>query len=63
MVLPPGVDGRRFREYGFVHYTERACALKAIEAAEEEKPTLDKKELTVGPSTRFLAYFLQFSLL
>lgn len=47
MVLPSGLDDRRFREYGFVHYTERACALKAIEAAEEEKPTLDSAELTV----------------
>ncbi|GMH39473.1 hypothetical protein BSKO_07371 [Bryopsis sp. KO-2023] len=48
VVLPLGVDGRRFREYGFVHYTERACALKAIEAAEEEKPTLEGKDLTVA---------------
>lgn len=47
VVLPPGSDGHKFREYGFVHYTERACALKAIEASGQERPVLDGKELSV----------------
>lgn len=48
VVLPPGSDGHKFREYGFVHYTERACALKAIEASGQERPVLDGKELSVA---------------
>ncbi len=50
-MLPPSRDpsaGRAFREYGFVHFSERAYALKAVEAAEAEKPRLDGAELQVG---------------
>ena len=31
VVLPGGKDGRKYREYGFVHFTERAQAVKAVE--------------------------------
>ncbi|CAD7698385.1 unnamed protein product [Ostreobium quekettii] len=48
IVLPLGTDGHKYREYGFVHYTDRAWALKAIEAAGQERPVLDGRELSVA---------------
>ncbi len=31
VVLPAGKDGKKNRDYGFVHFLERAQALKAVE--------------------------------
>ncbi|KAK9863297.1 hypothetical protein WJX84_005658 [Apatococcus fuscideae] len=31
VVLPGGKDGRKYRDYGFVHFNERSQALKAVE--------------------------------
>ncbi len=31
VVLPGGKDGKKYREYGFVHFNDRAQAVKAVE--------------------------------
>ncbi|KAF8067182.1 LIF2 [Scenedesmus sp. PABB004] len=41
-------DPSKYREYGFVHFKERAGALQAVARAEEDKPSLDGKELSVA---------------
>lgn len=59
-MLPPSKDDpTKFRDYGFVHYTERASALKAVTQAEVDKPTVDGKEVHVSGSdiTVFSAIF------
>eukprot|EP00877_Chromochloris_zofingiensis_P001788 jgi/Chrzof1/1160/Cz01g42230.t1 len=49
VMLPPSKDDpTKFRDYGFVHYTERASALKAVTQAEVDKPTVDGKEVHVA---------------
>lgn len=41
-------DPSRIRDYCFVHYKERAAALKAIEQSQADKPKLGDKELVVS---------------
>jgi hypothetical protein len=41
-------DPTKYRDYGFVHFRERPNALQAIARAEEDKPTVDGKQLTVS---------------
>lgn len=41
-------DSSKPRDYCFVHYKDRASALKAVEAGETDKPELDGKLLTVA---------------
>lgn len=48
VVLPYARDGRRHRDYGFVHYVDRSCALKAIEATEQNPLFLDNRQLHVS---------------
>lgn len=40
-------DPTKYREYGFVHYKERAGALEAVNRSHDAKPLLDGKELSV----------------
>ena len=40
-------DSSKKRDYGFVHFKERASALKAVAAAQENKPELEGKQLQV----------------
>jgi hypothetical protein len=40
-------DPSKYRDYGFVHFKERSSALQAIARVEEDKPTVDGKEITV----------------
>jgi len=47
-VLLPAKDGRAQRDYGFVHYYDRSCALKAVEEAESNPLYLEEKRLIVG---------------
>jgi RNA recognition motif-containing protein len=41
-------DSSKKRDYGFVHFRDRATAVKAVAAANENKPELDGKQLQVG---------------
>jgi hypothetical protein len=41
-------DPTKYRDYGFVHFRERPNALQAIARAEEDKPTVDGKQLSVS---------------
>jgi hypothetical protein len=41
-------DPTKYRDYGFVHFRERPSALQAIARAEEDKPAVDGKELSVS---------------
>jgi hypothetical protein len=41
-------DPTKYRDYGFVHFRERPSVLQAIARAEEDKPAVDGKELTVS---------------
>jgi hypothetical protein len=47
VILKDPSDPSRLRPYCFVHYEERASALKAVEVCEEAKPELDGKALSV----------------
>eukprot|EP01026_Neomeris_dumetosa_P059651 TRINITY_DN5575_c0_g1_i8.p1 TRINITY_DN5575_c0_g1~~TRINITY_DN5575_c0_g1_i8.p1 ORF type:complete len:613 (-),score=154.95 TRINITY_DN5575_c0_g1_i8:108-1946(-) len=38
----------RLRDYGFVHFTERTSAVKAVDSQGTDKPTADGKELKVA---------------
>ena len=47
--MPAAKEGRPHREYGFVHFTERATAVKLVDDAEKGiKPSLDGNTLEVG---------------
>ena len=49
MVIPAAKEGRPHREYGFVHLSERATAVKLVDDAEKGvKPSLDGNTLEVG---------------
>lgn len=41
-------DPGKYRDYGFVHYKDRASALQAIARAEDDKPQIDGKDVTVS---------------
>lgn len=41
-------DPSKYRDYGFVHFKDRASALQAIARAEDDKPKIDDKEVTVS---------------
>lgn len=48
-MLPYSKDeSGKYRDYGFVHYKERASALEAVARSEDDKPVVDGKELTVS---------------
>lgn len=47
VVLLPSRDGKSQRDYGFVHYVDRSCALKAVEAAELNPISIDDQRLQV----------------
>eukprot|EP00775_Hariotina_reticulata_P004666 gene4666-4919_t len=38
-------DPSKYRDYGFVHFKERSSALQAIARVEEDKPSVDGKEI------------------
>ena len=49
VVMPAAKEGRPHREYGFVHFNERATAVKLVDDAEKGiKPSLDGNTLEVG---------------
>lgn len=52
VVIPAAKPDKPKREFGFVHFTERDSAVKAVNAA--EKPAIDGKTLDV----RILKLFL-----
>lgn len=47
VILRDPVDPARLRNYCFVHYEERASALRAAEELEANKPELEGKALQV----------------
>lgn len=48
--MPAAKEGRPHREYGFVHFTERATAVKLVDDAEKGiKPSLDGNTLEARP--------------
>ncbi|KAK9837452.1 hypothetical protein WJX81_003692 [Elliptochloris bilobata] len=48
VVMPAAKEGRPHREYGFVHFTERATTVKLVDDAEKGiKPSLDGNTLEV----------------
>ena len=50
MVIPPARPDKPNREFGFVHFSERATVEKLVADAEKGvKPTLDGNTLEVGP--------------
>jgi hypothetical protein len=50
VVLPPAKEGKTHREFGFVHFAERAAAVRAVEAVEkgDKKYELEGNALVVG---------------
>lgn len=55
VVIPAAKEGRPHREYGFVHLSERATAVKLVDDAEKGvKPSLDGNRLEVGVVLKLL---------
>ena len=58
MVIPPARPDKPNREFGFVHFSERATVEKLVADAEKGvKPTLDGNTLEVGHIARYPAVF------
>lgn len=41
-------DASKYRDYGFVHFKDRTCALQAVARSEDDKPSIDGKEVSVS---------------